>query len=234
MPVLPLDPSEWPEKRYKVVYLDPPWQYDGDPDKPQAAGKHYNGMSLAEMTTLPVPRLLDRPGVVLMWATSPKLDVALDLIRAWKLHYRGVAYVWVKTTEDGRIIHGQGVRPSITKPTTEYVLAASTQASGRPLKVLDESQGQVVLAPRPGGQHSTKPDVFRLLIEDLWGPVPRIELFRRGPALPGWDAWGNEAGDLIVPIELAGSTKLRERLEAEREEQAQRDAFTQMLELPEE
>jgi N6-adenosine-specific RNA methylase IME4 len=32
------------------------------------------------------------------------------------------------------------------------------------------------------------------MIERLYPNLPKMELFRRGPPRPGWDAWGNEAG----------------------------------------
>ena len=31
------------------------------------------------------------------------------------------------------------------------------------------------------------------MIERLYPTLPKIELFARGKARPGWDAWGNEA-----------------------------------------
>lgn len=101
----------------------------------------------------------------------------------------------VKTTKSGAIIHGQGIRPCITKPTTELVLAGSTSPRGRPLPILDEGMGQVVLAPRPGpagGRHSAKPEQIRANIERLYGNgYRRIELFTRERA-PGWVSWGNQ------------------------------------------
>jgi N6-adenosine-specific RNA methylase IME4 len=49
----------------------------------------------------------------------------------------------------------------------------------------------VIEAPR--GRHSEKPEVFLELVEAYYPTVPKIELFRRGPARKGWDAWGAEA-----------------------------------------
>ena len=40
-------------------------------------------------------------------------------------------------------------------------------------------------------EHSKKPDIFKDLIIDLVGDLPRIELFARQTA-DGWDSWGNE------------------------------------------
>jgi len=207
--ILPLDLNKV-SKKYHVIYTDPCWSYYGDPLKDQAAGKHYDLMTLDQLSKLPVNKLAAKPCVMFMWATCPKLDNAVDLMRAWGFHFRGVAYVWVKTTKNGKIISGQGVRPSFVKPTTEivifgtskeieeetsdnseFVLVGSTQKFGRSLPLLTESQGQVVLAPR--GRHSEKPKEVRKRIEDLFGECSRLEMFaREHPA--GWDAWGNEAG----------------------------------------
>lgn len=176
---------------YRIVLADPPWAYYGDPTKDQAAGKHYSLMATEAICALPVREHVESPAACFMWATGPKLPDALEVMRAWGFHFRGIAYVWVKTSNDGRIIHGQGVRPTFVKPTTELVLVGSTVKRGRPLPLLTEAQGQVVLAPRPGGRHSAKPPEVRKRIVELLGDIPRVELFARD-AEPGWDVWGNE------------------------------------------
>lgn len=177
---------------YRIVLADPPWAYWGDPEKDQAAGKHYVCMPTEAISALDVGGIVARPAACFMWATGPKLPEALKVLAAWGFHYRGIAYVWVKTAQDGRIIHGQGVRPTFTKPTTELLLVGTTNPRGRALPLRTEAQGQVVLAPRPGNRHSAKPDVFRERIVELLGDVPRVELFAR-TAVPGWDRWGLEA-----------------------------------------
>lgn len=169
---------------------DPPWGYFGDPGKPQAAGKHYDLMTDEALFALPVKDILEPDGVLFLWATCPRLDLAIKCISAWGLHFRGVPFVWCKTTMGGKIISGQGVRPTIVKPTTELVLAATHKRYGRPQKLLDESVGQVVLAPR--GSHSEKPAEVYRRIEALYGDVPRIELFSRRVA-DGWHGWGKES-----------------------------------------
>lgn len=178
-----------PAKRYDIAYVDPPWFYYGSPIKDAAAGKHYPLMTLDELAAIDVRRMLNPRAAVFLWATCPRLNFALNLIEAWHLNYRGVAYVWVKVNKRGEIIAGQGVAPTFTKPTTELLLAATTNATGRPFPIRDLAQAQVVLHRR--GAHSEKPAVFRTLIERLCGRRPRIELFARAAA-PGWDAWGAE------------------------------------------
>lgn len=179
----------FPNQRYSVIYADPPWHYYGDPNKDGAAGKHYALLSTQDICALPVASITAPNAALFLWATGPRLPEAIAVMAAWGFFYRGVAYAWVKTAKDGHIISGQGVRPTFTKPTSEFLLVGSTTRRGRPLKLLTEAQGQVVLAPR--GRHSEKPEVFRQRIIELLGDVPRIELFAR-QRVPGWDAWGNE------------------------------------------
>lgn len=177
----------FPGGEYDVVYADPPWFYYGSQIKDAAAAKHYPLMTSDDLARLPVRQLMAKRAALFLWATCPRLDFALELIARWGLHYRGVAYVWVKTNARGGIIAGQGVSPTFTKPTVELLLAATTMPTGRPFPVLDFAQGQVVLHRR--GAHSEKPAVFRELIERLLGNRRRIELFAR-TRVPGWDAWG--------------------------------------------
>lgn len=175
---------------YDVVLADPPWDYYGSPTKPSAAAKHYDLMPDADMLAFGLSEWLAPRGVAFVWATSPRLDFALQCLSAWGLHFRGVAFVWVKTRRDGGIIGAQGVRPSITKPTTELVLAASRVRRGRPMPLGSEAVPQVVLAPR--GEHSAKPVEVHERIEALYPGARRVELFARR-ARPGWDSWGNQA-----------------------------------------
>ncbi|MCC6597077.1 MAG: DNA methyltransferase [Rhodanobacteraceae bacterium] len=188
-----LDRLDAPHRPYTVVLADPPWQYSGDPTRDQAAGKHYAMLSLERLAAMPVPALLAPQSVLYLWATGPKLPLAVALLEAWRLRYLGVAFVWVKCRSDGTPIAGQGVRPTLVKPTTEFVLAASPVRRGRPLPVLDEALGQVVLASRPGERHSAKPAEVRQRIQRLHGRQRRLELFARDTA-PGWDAWGCDVG----------------------------------------
>ncbi len=178
-----------PKSKYRIVLADPPWSYWGQQDKWGAAGKFYQTMSLDEICALDVGGLLEEPGVLFLWATGPKLDVAMSCIERWGLFFRGVAFVWVKTTRQGTPIGAQGVRPSIVKPLTEFVLAASNVERGRPLPLSDESITQTVFAPKT--THSTKPDEVQERIERMYPDATKIELFARR-AREGWSGWGLE------------------------------------------
>lgn len=180
---------DFPTSQHDVVLADPPWGYYGQQDKWGAAAKFYETSPDDALRALPVRHLMKHKSVLFLWATSPRLDFAIDCIRAWGLHYRGVSFVWVKTRKDGQPIGAQGVRPSIVKPTVEYVLAASPVEKGRPLPLADEGVPNVVLAPR--GAHSEKPSEIPERIERLYPELSKIELFARHRR-PGWTSWGDQ------------------------------------------
>lgn len=48
---------------------------------------------------------------------------------------------------------------------------------------------------RGAGKFSQKSEIFAEMIEQLFPNTPQIELNRRDPARPGWDAWGAEVED---------------------------------------
>lgn len=177
--------------KYDIIYADPPWPYYGDGNKNAAAAKHYLLLSFDEICQIPIMKLFrdKKHGALFLWATSPKLDLAIHAIEKWGLFYRGVAFVWVKTNRMGGIIGAQGVPPTATKPVTEFCLLATACKYGRPFPLLSSRVSQVVLSPR--GAHSEKPHIVRDLIVQLYGDRPKIELFARH-RINGWDSWGNE------------------------------------------
>ena len=192
-PPVPKDPLAG--KRYDILLVDCPWGYYGSSTKMGAAGKHYSLMGDADIKNLPIKKVLKKKAWVFVWATGPKLDLAIESIKAWGLHYRGIAHVWVKSRKsDGAIIHGQGVPPTYSKPTSELLLVATTTKVGRPLKLLNSAIPQIVLSPREG--HSQKPSKFRTWIETgLVGQgnpkgYSLLEVFAR-KVPPGWDAIGD-------------------------------------------
>lgn len=187
-------------KKYDLIYIDPPWSYFGDPNKMGAAGKHYGLMSQQDICNMDLKSILNKNGMVLIWATGPRLNFAFEAIKAWGLHYRGVAFVWVKTKKDKTIINGQGVPPTFTKPTSEFVLCATTCKNGRPLKLKKFNTPQIILAPRQG--HSTKPDEVRKEIEATLGTnIDKLEIFARVLS-PGWDAIGNHVCQEDINISI--------------------------------
>lgn len=178
-----------PANKYDVVLLDPPWDYYGAQNKWAAAAKFYPTLSDAMLLKLDIQSLLHPKSVVFMWATCPRLDSAINLMKNYGLNFRGVAFVWVKTKKNGVPIGAQGVRPSIVKPLTELVLAGSYAKYGRPLALASEAVCQTVFAPKQ--EHSQKPDEVQERIETLYPAATKLELFARRTRV-GWDSWGDE------------------------------------------
>jgi N6-adenosine-specific RNA methylase IME4 len=174
-------------RKYDIVYADPPWFVTDFGTA--SARKHYPVMRNEELWALPVRNIMSDRAALFLWVTCPRLDVGIETIEKWGLHFRGVTFAWVKTRADGGIIFGKGVPPTFTKPNIEMVLAATTVRSGRPFPILSYNMPQVILSPT--GKHSAKPRVFRDNLVSLCGDRPRIELFAR-EQMEGWDAWGNE------------------------------------------
>jgi N6-adenosine-specific RNA methylase IME4 len=176
-------------ERYPVLLLDPPWSYYGSQVKMGAAAKFYPTMTDEQIAAIPVLDWVEQKHVVFVWTTGPRLDTTLDVVRAWGLQHRGIAFVWVKTRKDGVTpIGAQGVRPSVVKPTTEFVIAASAKKKGRPLPIADEGVRQVVLAAK--GKHSAKPDIVQDRIENLYPNLRKAEMFARRQR-PGWDCYSD-------------------------------------------
>lgn len=170
--------------KYQIIYADPPWKYQ-DKSKSHGGGaeSHYPCMSIAEMCALPVKEITDENAVLLMWVTMPMLEVAFEVIKAWGFKYKTCAFTWVKTNKDGSIYMGMG---RYTRANAEVCLLAT---KGKGIKRKSASVYNTQLRPR--GKHSKKPVDFYEEIYDLFGDVPRIELFSR-ERWAGWDVWGNE------------------------------------------
>ena len=77
---------ELPKEKFSIVLLDPPWSYYGQQDKWTAAAKFYKTMSDEELLTFPVKNILEERAILFLWATSPRLDFAIDCIRSWGLY----------------------------------------------------------------------------------------------------------------------------------------------------
>ena len=172
------------ERRYTVVYADPPWSY-----RDQAvAGKRgslykYALLSDKDVAALPVAQIAAENAALFLWVTWPKLVEVLPIIDAWGFAYRTVAFVWVKRTRvSGVLAWGMG---SWTRANTEPCLLATR---GKPTRL---SAGVHQVVESRLGAHSEKPPEVRERIVKLIGDVPRIELFARHQA-PGWDAWGRD------------------------------------------
>lgn len=136
------------------------------------------------MAEVPVPKITEDNAVCLMWATFPKLEAALDLLKVWGFRYSTTAFVWIKQNKKTpSLFWGMGY---YTRSNAEILLLG---VKGKPLERKSHSIHQVVISPVE--EHSKKPDIIRDKIVELFGGCEKIELFARQYA-EGWDCWGNE------------------------------------------
>ena len=165
-------------ERYPVIYADPPWRYEHIETESRAVENQYPTMALDEIKALDLDAITLDDCVLFMWATSPKLAEAFEVLNAWGFEYRTCA-VWDKQ----KIGMGYYFRQQ-----HELLLVA---VRGQPLTPAPANRPSSVLS-FPRGEHSAKPAEVYELIEAMYPELPKLEMFCRSPR-DGWGAWGNQA-----------------------------------------
>jgi len=140
-------------------------------------------MKLADICALPVADIADKDSALFLWATYPNLPQAFEVIEAWSFEYKTVAFTWVKRNKKSPgYFTGLGY---YTRANAEICLLAT---KGQPKRIACNVR-QIIDAPLE--RHSKKPNEVRDRIVQLFGDIPRIELFAREKT-DGWDVFGNE------------------------------------------
>jgi N6-adenosine-specific RNA methylase IME4 len=174
----------FPDKKYNIIYADPPWSYD-DPSKHRGGAlRYYKTMSIEEIARLPIKDITEENAILFMWTTFPKIFESEKVISSWGFTYKTNAFTWVKKNKvsTDKNFWGMG---RWTRSNAEVCLLA---VKGKPKRI---SAGVHSIIEHPIQEHSKKPDIVRDKIVELVGDLPRIELFARETA-KGWDSWGNE------------------------------------------
>ena len=175
----------FPDKKYKVIYADPPWSYNNtsvgakSDNYEAAAVKHYQTLSLDEICKIPVWDLADKDCVLFLWATTPLLDEAFEVMREWGFTYKTAIY-WRKIMSLGMGYWFRGQVEVCLVGITGNVKAFHLQTPN--------------FFQSKAGRHSEKPREIRGLINEIslkQNLLPKIELFAR-ERIEGWDCWGNE------------------------------------------
>jgi N6-adenosine-specific RNA methylase IME4 len=164
------------DKKYNVILADPPWRYDHPISDSRIIENQYPTMTLEDICALPVVDITADEAIIFLWATTPMLKKALQVLEAWGFNYAS-SMVWVKPS----IGPGYWVRQR-----HEFLLVGIKGSIPTPANKPDS----VIEAPRTG--HSQKPEMVYGLIEKMYPELSKVELFAR-QAREGWDAWGNEA-----------------------------------------
>ena len=175
------------DKKYNIIYADPPWRYkvwSRDTGLGRSAEAHYQTMEKQDIQDLPIRSISDKNCVLFLWVTYPCLLEGIELIKKWGFEYKTCAFSWIKLNKKNeQPFTGMGY---YTRANNEICLLAT---KGKPLKRKSKAVKQVVLSKIE--EHSKKPNEVRNRIVELFGDLPRIELFARQYA-DGWDCWGNE------------------------------------------
>lgn len=177
--------------RFDVIYADPPWDYKGQTQHNGAGGQdtggavtHYGTVPLPVLKTLRVRDVASPNCVLFMWATSPHLDQAIELLKAWGFEWATVGFVWDK----------QRVNPGFyTMSQVELCLIGKRGKIPTPRGSRNERQFVSELR----GEHSVKPSEVRRRIERMFPNQTKLELFAR-EASPGWSVWGNEVASDVT------------------------------------
>ena len=175
------------KKKYQIIYADPPWKYNSRANHKTkfrgGACGHYDLMSMEEIKELPIRELADENCVLFLWVTFPYLKEQIKLFEHWGFEYKTLGFSWLKQNPKNRkLFFGVGY---YAKSNCEVCLMG---IKGK-MKPVSNKVSSAILSPRE--EHSKKPDEVRDRIVQLFGDIPRIELFARQKT-PGWDVWGNE------------------------------------------
>ena len=165
---------------FRVIYADPAWSYNDKQDTPQLGGasKHYDTMSIAELSKLPVNKISEKNSILFLWVTSPLLEDAFKVVSSWGFKYK-TSFIWDK------VKHNMGHYNSVR----HEILLVCTKGSCTPdNKVLYNSVQRI----ERNNNHSEKPIEFLNIIDDLYSYGNKLEMFCRTIKKEKWYGWGNE------------------------------------------
>ena len=183
-----------PAGPFNLILCDPPWRfevYNRETGLGSAPDAHYNTMTADELIALDVASIAAKDSFLVMWVYDPLLPLAIDLARAWGFKFVTVLFRWLKGNGQGRLFDdGEKLSLSLGYHTRSGGCEECWLFKrGKGLPVLRHDIRKEFYSNRR--EHSRKPDEVRGWLVDLYGDVPRIELFARTQAL-GWAAWGLE------------------------------------------
>ena len=189
------------DKKYQIIYADPPWSYYNDmtilPRENKSGGgsmthPQYPVMSSADIKALPIKNIADDNCILFIWTTDYHLVKSIEVINSWGFQYKTVAFAWQKLDKKNNPVCFMGAYTM--KSGVELCLLA-TKGKNAPKLVINKKVRALVQSQR--AEHSKKPDEVRDRIVQLCGDIPRVELFARQRA-NGWDSFGNQVEGSIA------------------------------------
>lgn len=172
-------------KKYNIIYADPPWSYRVWQNGMATANSHYKTMKIEEIIAMKdtIQKISEKDCILFLWVTFPCLLEGVKTLREWGFKYKTCGFTWVKRNKvSDTWMLGLGYW---TRANAEICLIGT---KGK-IKRASNKVSQIVDTHRE--EHSKKPAIVRSRIVELMGDLPRIELFAR-QTTEGWDCWGNE------------------------------------------
>ena len=179
---------------YRLILADPPWRFEvrnRESGLDRSPDKHYKTMRTDEIAALPVQHLATADSLLAMWVYDPMLPDALKIANAWGFKFVTPIFRWLKGDGQGRLFDtgeklgfGTGYHTRCGGAEDCWLFKR-----GRGLPVIHHGIRKEFYADVR--EHSRKPDEVSGWLVDLYGDVPRLEMFAR-QSRPGWDVWGDQ------------------------------------------
>ena len=174
------------DKKYNIIYADPPYRFSQGinprntyKDKAkEELNLHYPTMSDKEIMAFKFSQIADDDCVLLCWTTDAHLPICLEMIKNNGFTYKTIGFVWDKQ---------KSIMGKWNVKNCEICLLATKGKAHHLLKSFKAKQ----LIQEKKYKHSQKPLQAYERINEMFGDLPKIELFARQHA-EGWDCWGNE------------------------------------------
>lgn len=182
--------------KFTKIFADFPWKYkvwDRDTGLGRSAEAHYATQGQDYNKGVDIMSVAADNCVLLMWATSPTLPYAFELVEHWnsqvklqkeKFHFKNIVFDWAKLNKRYAKKVQNGMSIEDFNKLFAFGMGYYTRANPEPVlmfmrghvKRLRRDVRQLIVAPI--GAHSEKPDeAYRRA--DLLFPGPNLELFGR-------------------------------------------------------
>ena len=166
-------------EKFDLILADPPYIYDTEaPRESDRIGNYYDQMTTEDICNLPISNITEKKAVLFLWSPSPKVQDAMEIIKAWNFEYK-TQIIWNKKY----IGLGHNVR---LRQQHEILLIAKKGDFPKPLykppSIIEEKRTD----------HSRKPEKAYEIIERMYPDSRKIELFAR-QVHSGWHGVGFEA-----------------------------------------
>ena len=177
----------WPTKVYGVIYADPPWPSGLlQPEHRHGSGSEAIRRWAWTQSRSSISRLLPRP--IARCSCGRPCPRSCRLARPWP---RGGSSTNPTSSGSRRIAGARRIAPARGTGIAACMRSCSSGHAARSL-LQRRGRSRIASSPHPSASTRAKPEPFAEMIERLFPTLPKIELFARGKAKPGWDTWGNE------------------------------------------